>query len=88
MVDCSHGNSGKDHARQPVVNEAIARQIEEGGSKIFGVMIEAFLVEGRQDYSPDGGMVNGQSITDACVNLATCELMLERLAQARAKVSA
>jgi 3-deoxy-7-phosphoheptulonate synthase len=88
MVDCSHGNSGKDHARQPVVNEAIARQIEEVGSKIFGVMIEAFLVEGRQDYSPDGGMVNGQSITDACVNLGTCELMLERLAQARAKVSA
>lgn len=88
MVDCSHGNSGKDHARQPVVNEAIARQIEEGGAKIFGVMIEAFLVAGRQEYSPDGEMVSGQSITDACVDLATCEAMLARLAQARAKVTA
>lgn len=86
MVDCSHGNSGKDHARQPAVNEAIARQIEEGGNKIFGVMIEAFLVAGRQDYSPDETLVSGQSITDACVDLATCEVMLERLAQARAKV--
>jgi len=86
MVDCSHGNSSKDFRNQPKVNEAIARQIEAGDGRIFGVMIEAHLVEGRQDYVEGRDMVFGQSITDSCVDLKVCEGMLERLAKARASV--
>lgn len=86
MVDCSHGNSGKDYRNQPRVNEAIAQQVESGDGRIFGVMIEAHLVEGRQDFVDGREMVFGQSITDSCVDMKVCEAMLERLASARASV--
>src|SRR5829696_5722977 len=52
MVDCSHGNSLKDHARQADVAASICEQVASGSSKIFGVMLESHLVEGRQDYVP------------------------------------
>lgn len=82
MVDCSHGNSNKDHRRQPVVAEEIARQMERGDGRILGVMIESNLVAGRQDYKPDHPLTEGQSITDACVDIESTERMLERLARA------
>src|SRR5262252_5271413 len=50
MIDCSHGNSHKDHLRQPEVADSIAEQIASGSRQIFGAMIESHLVEGRQDY--------------------------------------
>lgn len=84
MVDCSHGNSGKDHRNQPKVNEALAEQIATAEGKVFGVMIEAHLCDGRQDYQPGRDLLYGQSITDSCVDLKTCQGMLERLATARA----
>src|SRR6476661_5654983 len=83
MVDCSHGNSHKDHLRQPEVAEAIAEQIASGSRQIFGAMIESHLVEGRQDYIPGKPAVYGQSITDACLSLEQTEPLLERLAQAQ-----
>src|SRR2546422_708309 len=49
MVDCSHGNSGKDHRRQPVVAADVAGQIASGSSAICGVMLEGHLVDGRQE---------------------------------------
>jgi 3-deoxy-7-phosphoheptulonate synthase len=88
MVDCSHGNSGKDHAKQPLVAEDVARQLEAGGSPIFGVMIESNLVEGRQAPRPGQPLVYGQSITDGCLSLAQTEPLLERLARAAASRSA
>src|SRR5262245_44860491 len=83
MVDCSHGNSHKDHLRQPEVASAIAEQIAGGSRQIFGAMIESHLVEGRQDYVPGQPAVYGQSITDACLSLAQTEPLLETLARAR-----
>ena len=82
MVDCSHDNSGKDPARQPVVAADIARQISTGSDGIFGVMIESFLVEGCQDLDVHRSLVYGQSITDACIGWETTEPLLEGLAQA------
>jgi 3-deoxy-7-phosphoheptulonate synthase len=67
MVDCSHGNSGKDHTRQPAVARDLAAQIAEGSRHIFGVMIESHLLGGRQDVKPGHPLVYGQSITDACL---------------------
>jgi len=49
MVDCSHGNSQKDHNRQPKVAEDICSQLSKGEMGIMGVMIESHLFEGKQD---------------------------------------
>ena len=100
MVDCSHGNSSKDHRNQPKVAEDIARQIEGGEDGILGVMVESNINEGKlvypslrsvltqyagsQKVSPEGkaGLKYGVSITDACIDWATTETVLERLASA------
>ena len=85
MVDCSHGNSHKEHQRQADVAAAIAEQIASGSPLIFGAMLESHLVEGRQDYVPGQPAVYGQSITDACLSLAQTEPLLELLANAQQK---
>ena len=84
MVDCSHGNSGKDHRRQIDVAADISGQIAAGSPHILGVMIESHLVEGRQDTRPGAALVRGQSITDACLSFDQTVPLLERLAKAHA----
>jgi 3-deoxy-7-phosphoheptulonate synthase len=83
MIDCSHGNSQKDHRRQIEVAASIASQVAGGSWHIFGAMIESHLVEGRQDYVVGGPSVYGKSITDACLSLAQTEPILEQLARAQ-----
>ncbi len=83
MIDCSHGNSLKDHLRQRNVSACIAEQVARGSWKIFGAMIESHLVEGRQDYVPGQPARYGQSITDACLSLSDTERLLEQLAAAQ-----
>ncbi len=82
MIDASHGNSGKDHERQAVVAREIAAQIGAGQSGIAGVMIESFLVPGRQDLTAPGALTYGQSITDACMGWDTTAGVLADLAAA------
>jgi len=84
MVDCSHGNSRKQHRNQISVSADLANQIRAGDKSIVGLMIESNLVEGRQDVGPEGkdALVYGQSITDACVNWEDTVKMLEDLADA------
>ena len=82
MIDCSHGNSYKDHNKQIDVARSLATQIKNGEQAIFGVMIESFLVAGNQKVNPDQPLVYGQSITDACVDLTTSEEILTLLANA------
>jgi 3-deoxy-7-phosphoheptulonate synthase len=67
MIDCSHGNSRKDPARQPAVVHELAEQIRGGSRAISGVMIESHLVGGRQDRVTGKALTYGQSITDACL---------------------
>ena len=74
MVDCSHGNSYKDHTRQPIVFENVIRQFVEGERSILGLMIESNLVEGNQALGQN--MVRGQSITDACISWEQTEALL------------
>ena len=83
MVDCSHGNSGGDHRRQPDVAADVAAQIASGARGICGVMLESHLVEGRQDIR-DGrsGLRYGQSVTDACIGWETTTEVLASLAAA------
>jgi 3-deoxy-7-phosphoheptulonate synthase len=82
MIDCSHGNSGKDHTRQAFVAEDVAWQVRNGSKNILGVMIESFLVEGRQDYVVGEEPTYGQSITDSCVSLEQTVPILDTLAEA------
>jgi 3-deoxy-7-phosphoheptulonate synthase len=84
MIDCSHGNSGKDYRRQVDVAAGVGRQIIGGPPHILGVMIESHLVEGRQEAGPGAALVRGQSITDACLSLGQTVPVLEQLALARA----
>jgi 3-deoxy-7-phosphoheptulonate synthase len=83
IVDCSHDNSGKNHESQPAVLADVAHQVAHGSTNVAGVMIESNLVSGRQALNADRSKLTyGQSITDACVDFATTEQMLENLAQA------
>ena len=82
MVDCSHANSGKSHERQPDVMRDIAAQVAGGSRDIFGIMLESFLVDGRQDHQQGKALVFGQSITDACLSWTDTVPVLETLASA------
>jgi 3-deoxy-7-phosphoheptulonate synthase len=82
VIDASHDNSAKDHERQPQVVTEIADQIAAGNGAIVGVMMESFLVGGRQDLESDEPLVYGQSITDACMDWDSTVLTLDRLASA------
>jgi 3-deoxy-7-phosphoheptulonate synthase len=83
MIDCSHGNSRKDHRRQADVAGAVSDQVAGGSPRIFGAMLESHLVEGRQDYAPGKTATYGQSITDACLSLEDTDQLLEQLATAQ-----
>jgi len=82
MVDLSHGNSEKDYRRQPIAAQTVAAQVAAGETGIIGVMMESFLVEGRQDLTDPARLVYGQSITDGCMGWETTVPVLEELAAA------
>ncbi len=82
MVDCSHGNSNKDFRRQSEVLRDVASQLKGGSKNVMGVMIESHLVEGNQKLNSDlSKLTYGQSVTDACINFSTTEILLEELAE-------
>jgi 3-deoxy-7-phosphoheptulonate synthase len=82
MVDASHGNSAKDYRRQPLVAQDIAEQVGGGQRAIFGMMLESFLVDGRQELVPGQALHYGQSITDACMGWEMTVPVLQDLAKA------
>jgi 3-deoxy-7-phosphoheptulonate synthase len=82
IVDCSHGNSEKDPARQAVVVADICDQIEQGQTALRGVMLESHLLGGNQPIGPTDAMQYGQSITDACLSLEDTLPLLDGLAAA------
>ncbi|PWG65228.1 3-deoxy-7-phosphoheptulonate synthase [Sediminicurvatus halobius] len=86
MVDCSHANSNKDPALQPLVLDNLVNQIIEGNRSIVGVMIESNIGWGNQKLGDDPAALEyGVSITDACIDWPTTERILrdanERLAE-------
>ncbi len=90
MVDASHGNSGKDHTRQIGVTESLADQLAGGQHGVVGVMLESFLVAGRQNPGNPATLTYGQSVTDACMDIEMTTSALETLAtsvQARRRSS-
>ncbi len=78
VVDCSHGNSGKDPTRQPFVAKEVTAQRRQGQNKLVGIMLESHLQGGRQDRPEN----YGQSITDACLGWADTAELLKALSGA------
>jgi 3-deoxy-7-phosphoheptulonate synthase len=81
MIDLSHDNSGKDPERQQPVGADVGAQIASGNGAIVGVMLESFLVAGRQSLEPGARLRYGQSVTDGCIGWETTVELLEGLAQ-------
>ena len=82
IVDCSHGNSGKDEHRQAQVVRDIAGRIAKGEQGITGIMMESFIESGNQPAAPLDQLVYGKSITDRCIGWDETERLLHELADA------
>ncbi len=82
VIDASHDNSGKDPEKQVLAAGEIADQIADGNQAIVGIMLESFLVEGKQSLKPGEPLTYGQSITDACISWEETVSTLGRLASA------
>ncbi|HEX9812805.1 MAG TPA: 3-deoxy-7-phosphoheptulonate synthase [Burkholderiales bacterium] len=80
VIDCSHGNSNKDPALQPLVAEDCAHQIIEGNRSIVGLMLESNLNGGNQPIPKDLAQLKyGVSVTDACIDWSTTEALIRSL---------
>ena len=78
MVDCSHANSGKQHARQEEVWRNVITQRAAGRRSLIGLMVESYLQEGSQPFPrPVAELTYGVSITDACLGWEATERMLK-----------
>jgi 3-deoxy-7-phosphoheptulonate synthase len=82
MIDCSHGNSGKDPARQLPVCREVLEQVRNGSEAVMGLLLESNLVRGRQDWTPGAPLRYGVSITDACLGWEETEALLYEVAAA------
>lgn len=82
MVDCSHANSGKQHARQEEVWRNVIEQRIAGTRSLIGLMVESYLQEGNQPFPQDPAtLCYGISITDACLGWDATERMLRWASQ-------
>ena len=82
MVDFSHANSSKQYQKQMDVAVDVGSQIAAGDPRVIGVMVESHINPGRQDIIPGKPLAYGVSVTDACINWADTETMLNGLAEA------
>src|SRR5213596_2199007 len=77
MVDCSHANSGKQHARQEEVWRSLIEQRVAGSRPLIGVMLESNLFEGNQAIPQNRADLRyGVSVTDACLGWDVTERIL------------
>ncbi|MCE8020016.1 3-deoxy-7-phosphoheptulonate synthase [Halomonas sp. MCCC 1A11036] len=89
MIDCSHANSNKDPALQPLVMDNVTNQILEGNRSIMGLMVESHIGWGNQKILDDHSQMQyGVSVTDACIDWPTTQEAITRMAQKLAPVLA
>ena len=81
MVDCSHGNSDKDHTRQIPVAQSVSSLFCQGQNAVLGLLLESNLKAGKQSWAKDKPLDFGVSITDACIGWEETEALLLELAQ-------
>lgn len=73
LIDCSHGNSRKDHTLQPHVFQSVLRQNLEG---VLGFMLESNLHSGKQPLTKT--LRYGVSITDSCLGWEETEELISQ----------
>ena len=77
LVDCSHGNSNKEHTKQAGALKDVVEQRLAGNTDIIGCMVESNLAPGKQDLCDDPSQLKyGTSITDACIGWEETEQLL------------
>jgi 3-deoxy-7-phosphoheptulonate synthase len=77
LIDCGHGNCGKDPRRQKIAFESVVSQTAEGNHSILGIMLESHLKEGKQPLLEDPSeLIYGVSITDPCLGWEETEGLL------------
>lgn len=81
VVDCSHGNSHKNHELQPLVARDAGKQIVAGNRSILGLMLESHIHAGAQKLARPEDLQYGVSITDACIDWETTESLLTQLSE-------
>jgi 3-deoxy-7-phosphoheptulonate synthase len=86
MVDCSHGNSQKNHRNQKGVLQNVMHQIKNRTSNstsnptsIIGVMLESNIKEGKQTLTKlnYNSLLPGISITDGCISIEETEKIIK-----------
>jgi 3-deoxy-7-phosphoheptulonate synthase len=79
VIDCSHANSMKNPALQPLVYMDCVHQIKEGNRSIVGLMLESNLCAGNQPIPADLAQLRyGVSVTDACIGWETTLEVIRR----------
>lgn len=76
LIDCSHGNSKKDHRKQKNALESTMNQFVEGKRSIAGFMCESHLNVGKQALEDLSALRYGVSITDSCLGWEETESLL------------
>jgi len=77
LVDCSHGNSHKDHKLQATALKDVIGQRLAGNKNIIGCMMESNLMPGAQKINGAiDSLEYGVSITDACIGWDETEDLL------------
>ena len=82
IVDVNHSNSSKQYKEQiRIVSEVLHSRNYNPELKrlVKGVMIESYLVEGRQDIAEN--LVYGQSITDPCIGWEDTQRLIYDIAE-------
>jgi 3-deoxy-7-phosphoheptulonate synthase len=88
MVDCSHANSGKQHAKQEDVWRSVIQQRLAGTRSLIGLMVESNIHEGNQPIPKNlADLRYGVSLTDSCIGWETTERMLRWGYEAPAKMA-
>ena len=89
MIDCSHGNSRKNHIKQLDVLKDVSKQVATDNTSIIGVMLESNIEEGNQPIPDDLDEIRpGVSVTDACISWKSTEKALRSFANSiQGKVS-
>lgn len=81
LIDCSHGNCGKNYRKQIRVVHDVMTQIQAGNRSIIGLMLESHLNPGNQSpYLPDYQLQYGVSVTDPCLGWQDTESALLHVA--------
>lgn len=77
LIDCSHGNSQKNHRKQQTIFDRVLAYRHEGRKEIIGAMVESNIHPGRQDLQGYSGRLKyGVSITDSCIGWTETEELI------------